>query len=74
MDAAREAARLRNQTRERRRRPYRKSRLDRHAHELLALRGHGTTVAELQRWLRTKRRVKVSHSTVARWLRQHGTG
>lgn len=31
----------------------------------------GASVAELQRWLR-ERRIKVAHSTVARWLARHG--
>lgn len=53
------------------RRPrYSRSRLDRYAHELLALRDQGFSTAELQRWLR-QRRVKVAHSTVGRWLRRH---
>ena len=73
-DAAAEAARLAAQSRERRRRSYRRrrSRLDPHTLELLALRDAGATVTELQRWLRD-RRVKVSHSTVGRWLEKHGT-
>ena len=69
-DAAAEAARLREQTRTRRRRRHAVSRLDRYTFELLALRDAGSTTAELQRWLRD-RRVRVHHSTVARWLRRH---
>ena len=70
-DAAREARSLRAETRERRRRRFYRSRLDRHAHELLALRAEGASAAELRRWLR-RRGVRVAHSTVARWLRRQG--
>ena len=46
----------------------RRSRLDRHGHELLALRRAGATVAQLTRWLREERGVAVASTTVARWL------
>ncbi len=72
-DAAAEAARLRAETRARRRPRYRRSRLDRYKGELLALRDEGCTTAELQRWL-LARRVRVQHATVARWLRRHEAG
>ena len=72
-DAAAEAARLRAQTRARRRPRYRRSRLDRYKGELLALREEGCTTAELQRWL-LAHRIRVQHATVARWLRRHGAG
>ena len=68
-DAAAEAERLREQTRARRRVRHSASRLDRFTLELLALHDAGSTTAELQRWLRD-RRVRVHHSTVARWLRR----
>ena len=68
-DAAAEAARLRDQTRARRRRRHAVSRLDRYTLELLALHDAGSTPAELRRWL-ADRRVRVHHSTVARWLRR----
>ena len=70
-DAPAEAARLRAQTRTTRKRRHGSSRLDRYTHELLALRDEGSITAELQRWLRD-RRIRVHHSTVARWLRRHG--
>ena len=70
-DAAREARALRAETRERRRRRFHPSRLDRHTHELVALRAEGATAAELRRWL-ARRGVPVAHSTVARWLRRQG--
>ncbi len=70
-DAHQEAEALRQQTRIIRKRSYsrRKSRLDQYKGELLALRREGCSIAELQRWLR-KKRIKVVHSTVARWLDQ----
>ena len=70
-DAAAEAARLKADTRARRRRRRTASRLDRHTHELLALYEAGASVAELQRWLEA-RRVRVHQTTVGRWLRRRG--
>ena len=72
-DAVAEAARLRTQTKARRQRVRRSSRLDRHTIELLALRDAGATTEELRRWL-LARRVVVHHATVARWLRRNGAG
>ena len=46
----------------------RRSRLDRHGLELLALRRAGATVAQLARWLSEERQVAVARTTVARWL------
>ena len=46
----------------------RRSKLDRHAAELLALRRAGATVAQLTRWLRLERGVAAAATTVARWL------
>ena len=70
--AAEEAAALRARTRDRRKRRYRRSRLDRHWGELLAMRDRGDSAADLGRWLR-EHRIKVSHSTVLRWLAKRGT-
>ena len=72
-DADSEAARLRTQTRTIRQHRHGRSRLDRYAHELLALADAGCTTAELRRWL-AERRIVVQHSTVARWLRRHAHG
>ena len=72
-DAVAEAARLRAQTKARRQRVRRSSRLDRYTIELLALRDAGATTEELRRWL-LDRRVVVHHATVARWLRRNGAG
>ena len=46
----------------------RRSRLDRHGPELLALRRAGATVARLTRWLRIERNTIVAATTVGRWL------
>ena len=46
----------------------RRSRLDRHAAELLALRRAGANIAQLTRWLREERDVAVAATTVGRWL------
>lgn len=62
---------LRRQTGEIRRRRYTRSRLDRYRGELLLLHRGGASVAELQRWLRA-RRIRVVHSTVARWIDKNG--
>ena len=69
--AAREALALRAESHERRRVRFYRSRLDRYAHELIALRAEGATAAELRRWL-ARRGVRVAHSTVTRWLRRQG--
>ena len=63
---------LQAETRQRRKKPYRrnKSRLDRYRMEILALRRHGASVSEIQRWLR-KKRVCVVLTTVTRWLEKN---
>ena len=72
-DADVEVARLKAQSRVRRRIRRRGSRLDRFASELIAMRHAGATTEELRRWLRAQR-VRVCHSTVGRWLRRNGVG
>lgn len=69
-----ELSALKVQTKVIRKRSYsaRKSRLDKYKAPLLELHQAGATCAELQRWLRSNKRVKVSHSTVLRWLEKHG--
>ena len=65
---------LRRQTSEIRKKRFSRSRLDRYRGELLQLHRAGASVAELQRWLRA-RRIRVVHSSVARWIaRNGGTG
>ena len=46
----------------------RRSKLDRHGPELLALRRAGANVAQLTRWLREERGITVVATTVGRWL------
>ena len=46
----------------------RRSKLDRHGTELLALRRAGATLAQLTRWLRFERDTVVAATTVGRWL------
>ncbi|MDE0387066.1 MAG: hypothetical protein OXI75_00045, partial [Rhodospirillales bacterium] len=46
----------------------RRSKLDRHAAELLALRRAGATIAQITRWLRLDRDTAVAATTVGRWL------
>ena len=46
----------------------RRSKLDRHQAELLALRRAGASVAQLTRWLRLERDTAVAATTVGRWL------
>ena len=48
--------------------PRRRSKLDRHGAELLALRRAGATVAQMTRWLRIERDTMVAATTVGRWL------
>ena len=46
----------------------RRSKLDRHGAELLALRRAGASLAQLTRWLRFERGTVVAATTVGRWL------
>ena len=46
----------------------RRSKLDRHGAELLALRRAGANVAQLTRWLRFQRGTVVAATTVGRWF------
>ena len=62
---------LRRQTSEIRKKRFSRSRLDRYRGELLQLHRAGASVAELQRWLRAHR-IRVVHSTVARWIDKNG--
>ena len=47
----------------------RRSKLDRHGAELLALRRAGASIAQLTRWLRFERDTVVAATTVGRWFR-----
>lgn len=72
-DTQSELLALKAQTESLRKRCYkrRKSRLDKYKFELLELHRAGATGAELQRYLRSQR-IKVTHSTVQRWLANNG--
>jgi len=65
---------LKKQTHAIRKRSYsaRKSRLDKYKRQLLELHSAGTTVAELQRWLKKHKRCKMAHSSICRWLEKNG--
>lgn len=69
-----ELSALKSQTKAIRKYSYsrRKSRLDKYKFQLLALYSSGATAAELQRWLRQNKRIKIAHSTVLRWLEKNG--
>ncbi len=73
-DVQSELSALKAQTQSMRKRSYsaRKSRLDKYKNQLLELHQAGATGAELQRWLRAHKRIKVAHSTVLRWLEKNG--
>lgn len=72
-DPAAELQRVQQLKRLGRNRPYAqgRSQLDPFTAELLALYDSGARPADLQAWLKMPpRRIKVTHSTVARWLRR----
>ncbi|PSV98080.1 hypothetical protein CTM91_17020 [Photobacterium aquimaris] len=65
--------RLKKETKELRKKRYRRSRLDRYKAELIALKQEGASNAECQRWLR-QNRIKVDHRTVGRWIEKNFNG
>ncbi len=70
-DPIAEVEALKTETKMIRKRSYtqRKSRLDKYHTELVAMHKKGATIAELTRWLRKKKTIKVAESTVNRWLK-----
>lgn len=72
-DPVAEVARLKTQTKAIRKRNYsqRKSALDNYHGEIIILLAHGATATEVHRWLRGLE-VKISLSTVTRWIKNHG--
>jgi len=66
-----ELKKLQQQTKTIRKTKYYKSRIDRYRGEVLKLHKAGASVAEIQRFLRSKR-IKLVHSTISRWLAKHG--
>ena len=69
-DSKAEVERLRQQSAIDRTHRYAPSRLDRYKGELLQMHLDGARAVDLQTWLR-EHRIKVAHSTVARWLAKH---
>ena len=69
LDAQAELAALRARRAAAQRKTYRVSRLARYRAELVALRRAGASYPELAEWLRRKRRCKVHHTTVMRFLK-----
>ncbi len=71
-DVQTELENLKKQTKQIRKRSYRerRSRLDKFTYEILQLHKNGASGAEIQRFLCAKR-IKVSHSTVQRWLAKY---
>ncbi|MGP9552290.1 hypothetical protein [Halomonas sp. AOP42-D1-22] len=72
-DPASELHQIRERKKMRRKRNYwrGRSQLDAFAAELLALYDSGATPADLKEWLSSPpRRLRVHHSTVARWLKR----
>lgn len=67
---------LKNKTRIIRKKRFSRSRLDRYSGEILHMYrpnvGSKTSIAEILRWLRDQKRVKVVYSTLYRWLKKHG--
>ncbi|MBT5466711.1 MAG: hypothetical protein HN914_10005 [Candidatus Marinimicrobia bacterium] len=70
LDVQSELEKLKLQTQKVRKKRYYKSRLDRYKGELLKLYQSGASVAELRRWL-LSRRIKVVTSTVSRWIKKN---
>ena len=70
-DAEMEAKILAKQTKTIRKRHFRNSRLYPLTSEILQLNNCGASQAEILRWL-VKRRIRISHSTLSRWLSKNG--
>ena len=69
LNAQEELAKIRQLRALARRQPYHRSRLRRYRAELVVLRRAGASYPDLVVWLRTEHRVKVSHTTVMRYLK-----
>ena len=67
-DAAVELTAVREHRKTLRQQTYRKSRLLRFRAELVALRKTGASLHDIALWLRQKKRIKISHTTVMRFL------
>lgn len=68
-DLEKECLRLKKQTRLMKRNRYSTSKIDKYKHEVLALHGAGgNTLKEIKLWLKEKRIIVKSESTIQRWL------
>ena len=63
-----ELTEIHNQRKTMRQQTYRKSRLRRFRVELVALRKAGASLHDIALWLKQKKRIKISHTTVMRFL------
>lgn len=63
-----ELQQIRQHKRLRQRKVYRQSRLNRYRAELVALRKAGASYRELVLWLRKNKRIKMTHTSVMRYL------
>jgi len=70
-DPKKEAEKLKLQSKIKYQQRHGRSRLDRFSGQILGLKDEGCSAVEIQGWLRAKR-IKVSLSTVTRWLKKHG--
>lgn len=69
-DATTELKKLRDHKRICRKQHYQTSRLNKHREELIKLMGEGASFREMALWLRSQKRVRVSHTTVMRYMRK----
>jgi len=67
-DAAVELSALKEQRKIMRQQTYRKSRLLKFRTEIVGLKKAGASLHDIALWLRQKKRIKVSHTTVMRYL------
>lgn len=67
-NAPEELQQIRQQKRLRQRKLYTQSRLNRYRAELVALRKAGASYRELVLWLRKNKRIKITHTSVMRYL------
>lgn len=68
-DAATELTKLRHLCRVRRALHYRRSRLRKYRAELVALKKAGASLRQLAIWLQQNKRIKMSHTSIMRYLK-----
>jgi len=69
-NATAELEKVRQHRRICRKRQYQSSRLNKYREELIQLMETGASFREMALWLRTQKRLRVSHTTVMRYLRK----